>query len=117
MLGLAHGWKPMGTLYRQKPGSDERGKLPEDAEDYGPHDWAFPKVFLGEDAKALALALGCALPTNVKAFTPTAEMMKAVIRSSRANDHTVRNKWMDRLLVKKFIHFLTGGEFEFAYDD
>lgn len=117
-LGLSHGWSPVGTLYGRRPdGTEGRGRLPEDRQDYAPHDWYWFKIFLAEDARALSLALRRALETNVETFFPTEEACARLITTRGWTPPRSRTTQMSRQTAETFIAFLSGGEFDFAYDD
>ena len=108
----------MGTLYGRLPdGTEGRGQLPEDREDYAPHDWYWFKIFLGEDALALSLALRRALEDNVDSFFPTKEACAQLITPRGWGTPASRTSQMSRHTVETFVAFLSGGEFHFAYDD
>ena len=108
----------MGTLYGRLPdGTEGRGHLPEDRQDYAPHDWYWVKVFLAEDALALSRALSRALETSIEDFSPTEEAYAQLITTPRWNKHSSKTTQMTRQTVETFVAFLSGGEFDFSYDD
>jgi hypothetical protein len=108
----------VGTLYDRLPdGTEGRGRLPEDRQDYSPHDWYWVKVFLAEDADALAVALRRSLESNVEEFTPTQEAYAKLLNVPRWNNPASKTTQMSRKTVEEFVGFLPHGEFHFAYDD
>ena len=98
-LGIAHGWVPRGTTPTPDlPGVPSSGSIREWAAfgkftgDYQPEDIAYDKLVTAEDAQAWANALTRVLDEDFP--TP-----------------------VHPEVTRKFIEFLRGGAFGFAWDD
>ncbi len=115
-LGESIGWQPTGTVFSERL-DRLRGQLPLDKQDYEPRDWYWSKIFMEDDALALAEVLEAYLKHgNIESNKNFIKKISKLLFGDKSKIFTVHSE-LDEKYIKTFIEFLLRGEFQFAFDD
>jgi hypothetical protein len=117
-IGEENGWQPMGTL-PENPNSEHWGNMGEDKHNYTPIDYLRVKIFLAEDASALADALERFLNklSSGEAVLNATDKPLLLKDGMTKEGFFAANRDLSPQLFEEFIAFLRKGKFGFAWDD